>query len=305
MKIYEYSENLNTSLSASVVALGLFDGVHKGHRALLASAKSEAQKRGLPLVVFTFFAESKLPKSNSRLYSTKVKSELLEKCGVEYVIYADFAKIANVDAESFVRDILIDKCKAKLAVTGSDFKFGKDRAGDAKLLASLMNIARRECLLVPDFELLGKKISTSIIKELLSEGKPKLAAELLGEAYFIDGKIMHGDGRGATLGLPTVNIYLQNNSNFIKRGVYYSKVDIDGKSYTGLTNIGKCPTFEEREVHLETFILDFSDTVYEKEARVHLIDFLREEIKFNSKEDLINQINKDIITAKARWKDGR
>ncbi len=305
MKIYEYSENLNMDFSAAVVALGLFDGVHKGHKALLASAKSEAQKAGIPLVVFTFFSENELPKGVTRLYSTSVKSELLEKAGADFAVYADFKKISGISAESFVRDVLIKKLGATLAVTGLDFKFGKDRAGDANLLSRLMKEYGKRTLLIPDEIISDKKISTSFIKELLQEGNPRLAGELLGEPYFIEGEIVHGDGRGTSLGLPTVNISLQNDKSFIKQGVYYSRVIIGEKNYTGLTNIGKCPTFEERDVHAETFILDFSGKLYGKLARVLLIDYLREERKFKDKDELTEQIRKDVALVRERLQNGR
>lgn len=305
VKIYEYSKSIKFGFSASVVALGLFDGVHKGHKALLNSAKREAEKRKLPLVVFTFFSENELPKSTKRLYSTDVKNELLEKAGADFVVLADFNKISNVSAESFVNDILIGKLSAELAVTGSDFRFGKGREGDKTLLSRIMSQNFKECLFVSDEMLYGKKVSTSYIKELLSEGKLSLANEFLGEAYFIEGKIVHGDGRGKSLGLPTVNIALQNRSNFIKKGVYYTEIDIGGKSYTGLTNIGVCPTFEAREVHAETFILNFSDTVYGEVARIRLLDYVRDEQKFKNKEELTEQIEKDLSQVKKRWQNGR
>lgn len=305
MKIYEYSESMVPEFSAAVVALGLFDGVHIGHKALLSAAKREACERNLPLVVFTFFSENKLPKGVTRLYSTEIKTKLLEKAGAEYVIYADFAKIAGVPAENFIRDILIERLKTELAVTGLDFRFGKGREGNTEMLARLMNSFGKECLLIPDESVSGMKVSTSLIKELLENGDARAAATLLGEAYFIEGEIVRGDGRGETLGLPTVNISLQSDKQFIKQGVYSSKVIIDEKSYTGLTNIGKCPTFEEREVHAETFILDFSEKVYGKKARVHLIDYLREERKFNTKEELTEQIKKDVASVKEIYKNGR
>lgn len=305
MRIYEYSENMTPDFSAAVVALGMFDGVHRGHKALLSSAKKEAKKRKAPLVVFTFFSENELPKGVTRLYSSEVKNELLEKAGADAAVYADFNKISGVSAESFIRDVLIGKLGALVAVTGFDFRFGKGREGDTKLLSRIMEDEKREVLLVPDEVVSGMKVSSSLIKKLLSEGNTRLADELLGDSYFIEGEIVHGDGRGASLGLPTVNISLHNDKSFIKQGVYYSRIVLGEKSYTGLTNIGKCPTFEERDVHAETFILDFSGELYGKTARIYLIDYLREEIKFKNKEELTNQINKDVASVKERYKNGK
>jgi len=303
MKIYEYSSNLKVDFASSVVALGLFDGVHKGHRALLAAAKKEAKTRKLPLAVFTFFSENEMPKGTGRLYSTKIKNELFEKLGAEYVIYADFNKISGMDAESFVRSVLVRDLGAHLTLTGHDFRFGKDREGDTKLLSDIMRKSGGEHISVPDELASGEKISTSLIKKLLSKGEARLAGELLGEPYFIEGEIVKGDGRGTALGLPTVNISLQNNQDFVKNGVYCSKVVICGKSYTGLTNIGKCPTFEERERHAETFILDFSENVYGKHVRIYLIDFLREEKRFSGKNELLSQIECDLERVKSTEKE--
>lgn len=301
MTIYEYSKDIKTDFSASVVALGLFDGVHKGHKALLSKAKKEAEKLKLPLVVFTFFSENELPKGITRLYSTDAKNELLEKAGADYVVYADFGKISGISAESFVCDVLIKELGTSLAVTGLDFKFGKGRTGDTRLLSELMKSFGKSTLIVPDEIVSGVKISTSIIKELLQNGDIRYANELLGEPYFIEGEIVRGDGRGTTLGLPTVNIPLQSDKSFIRHGVYHTKIIIGEKSYTGLTNIGKCPTFEERETHAETFILNFSDSVYGKLARIYLIDYLRDEKKFDSKDELTKQIKKDIESVKERF----
>ncbi len=300
MKIYEYSKDMTPDFSAAVVALGLFDGVHLGHRALLASAKKEAEKRKIPLVVFTFFSENKLPKGATRLYSTDIKTEFFEKAGAEYVIYADFDTISGISAESFVLEVLLDTLKTELAVTGLDFRFGKGREGDTKTLSGLMKKRNKHCLFIPDESVSGMKISTSLIKELLQNGNPRLAAKLLGEPYFIEGEIIHGDGRGEKLGMPTINLSLQSDKSFIKQGVYHSAVLIDGKTYTGLTNIGKCPTFEAREVHAETFILDFSGEVYGKVARIRLIDYLREEKRFNDKDELTEQIKKDVASVRER-----
>ena len=303
MIIVEYSEDIKLDFSAAAVALGIFDGVHKGHRALLKAAKEEALKREIPLVVFTFFSENELPKGQARLYSSDIKNELLEKCGAEYTVYADFNKISNLNAESFVEKVLIDKLKADIAVTGLDFRFGKGRLGDINLLRSIMQNSGKSCLTVPDEELRGKKVSTSLIKESIGKGQIKLANELLVDPYFIEGKIIRGDGRGKSLGTPTVNVSLQNNKDFIKHGVYHSRVIIGKKSYTGLTNIGICPTFEKRKTHAETFIIDFSEDVYEETARIYLLDYLREEHRFESENELSAQIKRDIETVKSKEKE--
>lgn len=298
MKIYDYKSAEALPFDKCVVALGFFDGVHRGHRALLAAAKSRAKELCLPLVVFSFYSETEGIKAPERLYSTEIKSALLEALGAEYALYARFGDISGMSACDFVSEFLIGKLGARLAVSGRDFRFGKGREGDTALLSKLMTASGGESLIVED-ELAGEeKISTSLIKKLLANGRTKEAGELLAEPYFIIGEVVKGDGRGRSLGTPTVNISLQNSKSFLKTGVYHTSVVIDEKCYTGITNVGFCPTFSERERHTETFILGFSDCAYGKRAKLSFLDYLREEKRFSSKEELIAQINRDLSKIK-------
>lgn len=306
MEIYNFSLNDEKTLDASVVALGLFDGVHRGHRALLSAARTEAKSRGVPFAVFTFISEDSTFKGSSRLYSTKIKIELLEREGADLVILANFTDIADISAESFVKEILIKRLGAHLAVTGNDFRFGKGREGNSQLLEKIMSESGGRCLFVPDETLFGKKISTTLVKELLSQGECSMASELLGTPYFIEGTVERGDGRGKKLGLPTINTPLGQDKDFLRSGVYHSLVKIGENLYTGLTNIGKCPTFQEREIHAETFMLDFSGTIYGEQVRIYLVSYMRDEMRFESPELLVSRIKSDIEKVrgeKTKWQE--
>ena len=298
MEIIEYSNNIG-KLPPSVIALGFFDGVHVGHRALLRRAKEEAKELGLGFTVFTFFSESPgLKAGEGRLYSTEEKCELLAALGVDCAIVASFEELSGLSAEEFVKDVLVSRLSCRVAVTGEDFRFGKGASGDTDELSRLMTVCGGRAIRVSDEKIDGSKISTSMIKEMLSSGNVRGARELLGEPYHIDAKVEHGRGVGRTLGIPTVNNSLPTGNDFIAKGVYLSLVKIDGRSYTGLTNIGTCPTFEERPTHAETFILDFSGEIYEKKIRIYLIDYIREERRFSSERELALEIEKNVAFAR-------
>ena len=299
METLEYKKGILKSIPASVIALGFFDGVHIGHRRLLLEAKKEAKRRGLSFSVFTFASESFGIKSDGgRLYSSSQKCELLDSLGVERTIIANFEDISELDAESFVREVLIGECSCEMAITGEDFRFGKGASGNTEELRRLMTKYSKSSITVKDERIDGKKISTTMIKELLSAGKAREASELLCLPYHFDSEIVHGLGKGKRLGTPTVNNSLPKDKDFIARGVYLSAIKIADKFYTGITNIGTCPTFEERPVHAETYILDFSGDLYGRTARIFLLDYIREERRFDTKEELVLEIENNVKLAR-------
>ena len=182
---------------------------------------------------------------------------------------------------------------AKIAVAGYDFRFGSGAQGDAALLLNTMKSAGLDCVIEKEQKIGKEKISTTKIKELLSIGDVKTARQFLGMPYFIRGEVKRGNGVGHTLGFPTVNTDFEDGKVLLKRGVYRTAIDIDGTLYSGLTNVGSCPTFKERNLHAETFILDFSGDLYGKNISIYFLGFLREEKQFNSPKELILQINVD------------
>ena len=275
------------------LALGFFDGVHAAHRDLILTAKAEAEKRGLPLGIFTFTGNSQIKINAKRLYSDGEKFEIFENLGADFVISACFDSIKSLSPEDFVKGCLVSDIGCALCVAGFNFRFGYRAAGDADLLVKLMRESGGDSVIKEELKIDGKTVSATEIRGLIESGDVKSAKALLGTPYFIEGTVAHGNSVGHTLGYPTVNIELSEDRVRPARGVYRSSVTIDGTAYTALTNIGVCPTFESRSEHAETYILDFSGDLYERRVRVYLLDFLREEKKFASADELLLQIEKD------------
>ena len=291
MKIYKYTHG-ETIPEKTVIALGFFDGVHEGHRRLLAAAKRAAEEKELTFAVFTFRTVCGV-KGKTVIYSDEEKLTLFRELGVEAVILADFADISGISADSFIKDCLFHDMGCRVAVCGYDFRFGKGRVGDAKLLSDTLLSLGAECIIEDEHKLYGEKISTTKIKELLAAGDVGEARLFLGYPYFMLASVEHGRGVGQKLGFPTVNTTLSPERAPLRRGVYRTAVSISGKLYTGVTNVGTCPTFEERAVHAETYIVGYSGDLYGEKIRIFFLGFLRDEKKFSTPEELIMQINVD------------
>ncbi len=280
---------MSLSVGGSVTALGVFDGVHIGHRALLGEARKRAAASGLEFSVFTFSSDKKFFKSKSPLYRAEDKLGLLESLGAENVIIADFEDISEVSAEDFIKKCLIGDIKTKCAAVGRDFRFGFARGGDAELLRRSLD----ECIVCEDVCLDGEKVSSTRIRSLLLSGDAERAARLLGIPYFVLGEARHGRGVGREMGFPTVNIPFDEFTPPLKKGVYRTVSVIENKLYNSVTNVGICPTFGLDAPHIETHLIDFSGDLYGERVRTHFLEYLRDEVRFNTQKELIMQINVD------------
>ena len=288
MKIYEYIPGRSVGIGKAAIALGFFDGVHRGHRRLLESAGRLAKEKNLTFAVLTFPAEDAI-KGASALYSTDEKLRILDSLGVEAVIMAKFKSVSEICAEDFICDSLIRDMNCSAAVAGYDFRFGKGALGDAALLSGMLSERGKECIIEDEHKINGEKISTTKIKELLGEGNVAEAWNFLGSPYRHLAPVERGRGVGHSLGFPTVN----TQSPHLGRGVFRTATEIDGKIYNSITNVGTCPTFPERKKHAETYVIDYSGDLYGKEIRIYFLGFLREERAFSSEKELIMQINID------------
>ena len=300
IRIYEYrlGERLENK---RIIALGLFDGVHVGHREIIKRAANEAKRLSLPCAVFTFKRDKKL-KGGVRIYSDSDRIKLIGECGADEVILASFEELSSLSAEDFVKDILIGELGCAVAVSGADFRFGRGARGDVAELSALMGAAGLSVITVEDVLFAGVKVSSSDIKNLLLSGDVKGAARLLGKPYFVTENIRHGMGLGKEFGFPTVNTDIGEDAIELPHGVYATEIEIDGRVYPSLTNVGKCPTVGERVAHRETFILDFDREIYGERVKISFIDRIRAEKKFSSVEELKMQIKLDINTAFGeRW----
>jgi riboflavin kinase/FMN adenylyltransferase len=294
MVIYDYPLKEKQNTKGCVLALGFFDGVHIAHRNLISRAKDIAVKNNLQLGIFTFKSDGNIKSGSERLYDDKEKSEIFESLGADFVFFADFDAISGVSAEDFVKKMLVDDIGCKICVAGFNFRFGKGASGKATDLCKLMQECNGEAIICEEIKANEETtLSASLIRDLIKNGEIKSATEMLGAPYYIKGRVLPGRQVGRVLGFPTVNIPIAEGKIIPRPGVYRTAIPIDGKIYSGVTNIGVCPTFELRSVHLEGYIINFNGNLYNKELKVFLLDFLRDEKAFSSLDELKDQINID------------
>ena len=301
MTVIKYGDFADIDTShGRVSAIGFFDGVHVGHRELFRTAREIANKKGLIFTVFTFISESEKIKKGGRLYSTEEKLKLIAELGADEVVLTDFDEIKDFSPADFVEELLIKNLNTVCAVTGKDFRFGKGAVGTADTLSSIMIESGRATVTVDDVVQNGVKVSTTEIKKRLAEGDVRGANEMLGTPYRINDEVMRGRGVGSSLGTPTVNLPIREQS-VLKRGVYYTVAVTDGAKYPSITNVGTCPTYGGIDSHYETHIIGFDGNLYGKNISIIFYDFLREEIAFESEKELKMQINIDINRVKKEF----
>ena len=281
----------------TVVTLGKFDGLHRGHQKLLNEV-FRFRDKGYKTAVFTFeTAPGTLMKGKlqTMITTNAERRENLEKAGVDYLVEYPFnQEVAHMQPEEFVSHILCGQMKARAIVTGTDFRFGYQRKGDVELLKSLAGKYGYEMVIVDKALDGSREISSTYIREELARGNIKKANELLGYPYMIHGRVIHGRHLGTTLGFPTVNIEPREQKHLPAFGVYLSKVVIDGNIHNGITNIGRKPTIEGKHpVGVETYIYDLDADLYDKWIEVRLTDFIRPEQRFSSVEALKERVLAD------------
>lgn len=293
MKIIEYSYPQKPGLDGLGVALGYFDGVHVGHRELISLLVRESRAKGLSPYILTFADTlSKTKKTQSIIYNIEEKLEIFESLGVDGVIIADFSSICSLSPESFVHDVLIDALGARLAISGYNFRFGKGACADSSRLVELMEKSGRTAIVLSEQRIDGRPLSATVIRELIKERNLIEATRMLGIPYSVKGTVQKGLGLGKVYGFPTVNVPLRPDSP-LSTGVYRTAVRIGSQLYTGITNVGSCPTVKEREIHTETLITGFKGDLYGEEIRIFFLGFLREERKFDTVDELREQIYRD------------
>lgn len=295
--------NTDFKLRNSAVTLGKFDGLHLGHQLLLDKVISY-KKQGLTAVMFTFLYHPGNLISNKEfelIYTEEEKVTKLSKTEMDVLVSYPFTdETKNIEAEDFIKDILVDKLGAKIIVVGDDFKFGHKRRGDIKLLKSLASTYGYEVIDCEKRKWKDKIISSSIIRQELAKGNMEEVNAMLGQPYFIKGEVLHGRKIGRTLGMPTTNILPLSGKLLPPNGVYASKTLINGSYYPGVTNIGYKPTVGAEKMRgVETYLFDFEQDLYGKVIEVELYHHQRPELKLNSLEELKELMQKDIETAKA------
>lgn len=292
--------NKNSKLGKSTaVALGNFDGLHIGHKYLIEEMKKGAKKKNLTTCVFTFnndtLVKFKTNKSNNILTSNHQKISLIKDMGVDILYILDFNEsLMLMKPYEFIENILIEKLKAKLVVVGFDYRFGHKAQGDVELLKKAGKEYGFEVYVIEPITSDSKVISSSYIRDLISKGQIHEANILLGRPFTICGTVIKGKGRGKALGFATANLELSTDYQIPKLGVYKTYTYVNGKKYLSVTNIGNNPTFGDTGFSLETHIIGFNADIYGKKVEILFENFIRDEIKFIDKKELIVQVMKDI-----------
>lgn len=297
MKMIKNTDNVNTG-KGSAVAIGNFDGFHLGHRRLVEILKNAAAERNLLSMVMTFMPNPKVyfNKTLHLINSDEQKKQILEQLDVDSVYFLNFDEILNLSPEAFVKDILVDVFNVKYMVMGKNFRFGKNRRGDVESLEKMAQKYGFEFTVVPPVIVDGITISSSLIREKLGHADIEESNRMLGRLYYIDGIVVEGEKIGRQLGFPTINI--DTGNEILPEGVFKTKTEIDGQLHNSITYIGSSPTFAGAKKKVESHILDFDRSVYDKKVRVYFEKKLRDEMKFDSKNNLINQIKNDILRLK-------
>ena len=302
MELIENIEEITSPYPNAVISIGNFDGVHIGHQALFYEVIEKANELNGTSIAMTFEPHPiRVLKQNGQpplitLYEQKI--ELMERSGLDVLICVPFTpEFAALSAKDFVEDLLVHRIGMKAIVVGKDYTYGKNREGTLATLQADgdrlgFEIIVADWIKVPNS--LPGRTSSTLIRELVMDGNLIEARKLLGRYYQIRGKVVTGRDRGGKLlGFPTANINLQDEL-CPKKGVYAVSVERRGKLYKGVANIGYSPTFEDQSFTVEVHILDFHEDIYGEKIRINFVSRLRDEVKFNSIEELSEQIKKDI-----------
>lgn len=302
MKIIEIDLNYKAK-EKSVIALGNFDGVHKGHIKLIQKAIENAKKLNIKssLLLFNEHTDNLIKVGKKDIITTnKTKFEILDSLGVDIIYLINFTKeFMSYSPIKFLDEFLAKNLKIKGVVVGYDYTYGYKKSGDVKFLNE--NKSLFETIeVIEQISYDGEKISSSLIRKLIEAGKIKEANFLLSRPYKLIGKIIHAKGLGKKMGYPTANLELMDNFVIPKFGVYDTDIIVKGKKYKASTNIGTNPTVEHDGIKIEAHILDFNEDIYGEIVELELLDFVRPELKFNSIDELFKQIAKDVLVTKNR-----
>ena len=309
MEIIKYSRFKPLGRIGASVAMGNFDGIHLGHKSVIELAKTNGESMEFGVLTFTPHPREFFSPENKHFklmnYQTKILT--LKKLNLDILIEIPFnASLSKLEPEIFAREILHRNLCLGHVVVGSDFRFGKNRIGDAESLARFGERYGFKVTVAPLKQINGLEISSTAIRKLLTKGQTEKAATMLGDWYKIAGKVIKGDQRGRELGFPTINISLEN-LHLPKYGVYTSSVEVlSGKhkgNYEAVVSIGERPTYGINSPNLEAHLIEFTGNLYNTEVLVELKKFQRPEVKFLSSSDLKNQMLADLALAKVFHQD--
>jgi riboflavin kinase / FMN adenylyltransferase len=299
----EHAAPQASALAGAVLALGNFEGVHRGHRALIDTALARARSRGAKAAVLTFEphprAFFKPDEPVFRLTSVETKLRLFAATGLDGAVVMTFdAALAALEAWEFVDRILIDRYRISGAVVGFDFRFGKGRVGSSEFLAEEGDKRGFTVDVIAPVTDGDRRISSGEVRTALAAGDVEDAMHLLGYPWFITGEVVHGDKRGRELGYPTANLRLDPTCG-LRHGIYAVRVGVGGKRYDGVASFGRRPMFDTGAVLLEVFLFDFSGDLYGRTIDVAFVAWIRHELKLDSIEELVRRMDEDSRIARA------
>jgi riboflavin kinase/FMN adenylyltransferase len=295
-------DRIRRVLRNPVVALGNFDGIHRGHQLILKRTKQEAKQAKGESIVFTF--EPHPPKilrphdCPPLITPFKKKMLLIQNAGIDVVICATFTReFSAMTPAEFIASVLVDRIGIHKAVVGYNYCFGRDRDGCAEDLKRYAGKHGFEVIIVDPVRLGNQIVSSSVIRDLIQRGEMLEASRFLGRHFMVLGKVIWGTARGRLMGIPTANIEILNEL-YPRNGVYAVKLTINDQTYKGVANVGVNPTFSNNRFSVEVHIFDFGQEIYGREIQVAFIQRIRDEKAFKTPEKLVQQIRKDIDQAK-------
>jgi riboflavin kinase/FMN adenylyltransferase len=305
MKIHRDIEQLPLFRNA-VITIGTFDGVHMGHRQIIDKLKSEAKANNGETVIITFHPHPRKVVSSAilgiRLINTlEERIELLEGLGIDHLVIVPFTDaFANQPAEDYIKNFLIGKFRPHTIIIGYDHRFGRDRLGDYRLLEKMASTFNYKLKEIPKHILENISISSTNIREAILHSDIATANSLLGYEFFFSGEVVHGDKLGRKLGYPTANLKIQNEEKIIPgNGIYavYAQSEESAQKLKGMMSIGFRPTVDGKKRVVEVNLFDFDKEIYGQTLKVYVKKFLREEVKYDSLEALVKQIDQDKINS--------
>jgi len=302
MQVFE-SLDFEEKFANPILTIGNYDGLHLGHRKIIERVEIKARENKGTSMLMTFHPHPltilKPDRFIGLITPLPVKRRLIEEAGIDVMFIIPFTdEFHLISPESFVENILVQKLGIKGLIVGYDFKFGKGGKGNVEYLAAKSTQYGFFFDIQEAITLDNEKVGSNRIRRMIQEGDVKKAGLHLGRPYMIGGTVMAGDGRGRTIGFPTIN--LQTEFPLIPgRGVYVSSVEIGRKRLPAVTNIGFNPTFDGQSLTIETYIMDFSQDLYNQKVALYFLDRIRDEVKFSSVDELKDRIRKDVEIARA------
>ena len=297
MQIITSLDNIKLKIP-SAVAIGKFDGIHLGHRQLLGKIIAKKQE-GMKAVVFTFNPSPAVLFSGVKekeLTSVEEKRRIFENLGIDILVEFPLTyETAATPKELFVSEILVEKLNAKYIAAGTDLSFGKKGEGNSEFLVQKGKELDFCVDIIDKIAYKGEIISSTLVRKAISEGDVKKAHFMLGSPYFVQGIVVKGNQLGRTIGFPTVNVTAQEDKLLPPNGVYKTEVTLGKRVYEAITNVGCKPTVtDSKQIFIESYLYQFSENIYGEEIKVHFLEFMRKEQKFNTIEELKIQLQKDM-----------